>query len=136
MQSLTYLHLFQGSHETYIGPSTEKSKPLSVDQNHVQDTSTNSSGIPYYNRFELDRYTNLEDLLDGEPWEEADFAPGGKVDLVVRIQERVQGRGGFWGRREGEGYRGTRTRIVHQLGARDWLEQCGSNPCTAYCTVM
>ena len=105
----------------------------------VPDSNRFELDRPDFNRFELDRYTNLEDLLDGEPWEEADLAPSsGKVDLVVRIKEGVQGREGFWGRSkgEGEGYRGNRTRVVHQLGARDWLEQCGSNPCTAYCTVM
>ena len=37
-----------------------------------------------FRRHQVEAYTNLEDLLD-EPWEESDFAPPSKVDVVLRV---------------------------------------------------
>ena len=40
--------------------------------------------ITDFRRHQVEAYTNLEDLLD-EPWEESDFAPPSKVDVVLRV---------------------------------------------------
>merc|ERR1712136_103067 len=40
--------------------------------------------ITDFRRLQVEAYTNLEDLLD-EPWEESDFAPPSKVDVVLRV---------------------------------------------------
>ena len=82
----------------------------------------------------MERYTHLEDLLDGEPWEEADLAPGPR-DLVVRL-------GGL-----ADGYRrdqARRPRIVQVVGGPQgaggqegaWLAQCGLNSCSSMCRIM
>jgi hypothetical protein len=90
-------------------------------------------------RLALERYTHLEDLLDGEPWDETDLAPGPRLpppamDLVVRV-----------GPAGGDGYQGrARPRIVQVLGGGHlgeeeegaWLQQCGLSACSSKCQIM
>jgi hypothetical protein len=85
----------------------------------------------------VERYTHLEDLLDGEPWEEADLAPGPMLprDLVVRLGGAGAGLDGY---REG-----ARPRIVQVVGGPEgaghqgaWLAQCGLNSCSSMCRIM
>jgi hypothetical protein len=92
-------------------------------------------------RLALERYTHLEDLLDGEPWDETDLAPGPRLpppamDLVVRV-----------GPAGADGYQGrARPRIVQVLGGGQqhlgeeeegaWLQQCGLSACSSKCQIM
>jgi len=79
-------------------------------------------------RLELDRYTNLEDLLD-EPWEEADLAPSTAGPSRVQLIVRMGGEGGS------TGYRGRAPRIIQNLGGGDDVYQCGPT-CNSFCSIM
>jgi len=79
-------------------------------------------------RLELDRYTNLEDLLD-EPWEEADLAPPSAGPSRVQLIVRMGGEGGA------TGYRGRAPRIIQNLGGGDDVYQCGP-ACNSFCSIM
>ena len=53
-------------------------------KNGVELFSTPDQDITDFRRHQVEAYTNLEDLLD-EPWEESDFAPPSKVDVVLQV---------------------------------------------------
>lgn len=73
-----------------------------------------------FRRHQVEAYTNLEDLLD-EPWEESDFAPPSKVDVVLRvggeIGERYNNVMGAQGRRK--------MRVIQKAGLDPAQYQCG-----------
>jgi len=85
--------------------------------------------ITDFRRHQVEAYTNLEDLLD-EPWEESDFAPPSKVDVVLRvggeIGERYNNVMGAQGRRK--------MRVIQKAGLDPTSYQCG--PLCNNCSVM
>eukprot|EP00092_Neocalanus_flemingeri_P004201 GFUD01004519.1.p1 GENE.GFUD01004519.1~~GFUD01004519.1.p1 ORF type:complete len:239 (+),score=79.38 GFUD01004519.1:187-903(+) len=82
--------------------------------------------ITDFRRHQVEAYTNLEDLLD-EPWEESDFAPPSKVDVVLRVGgdlgERYSNVVGLQGRRK--------MRVIQKAGLDP--AQCGP---LCNCSVM
>lgn len=99
-------------------------------------------------RLAMERYAHLEDLLDGEPWDEADLAPSPNrpaataMDLVVRVGG-TPGPDGYLDR--------SRPRIVQVIQGGDgrrqpmaaadgeeraWLAQCGLTSCSSTCQIM
>jgi len=85
--------------------------------------------ITDFRRHQVEAYTNLEDLLD-EPWEESDFAPPSKVDVVLRvggeIGERYNNVMSAQGRRK--------MRVIQKAGLDPAQYQCG--PLCNNCSVM
>jgi hypothetical protein len=85
--------------------------------------------ITDFRRHQVEAYTNLEDLLD-EPWEESDFAPPSKVDVVLRvggeIGERYNNVMGAQGRRK--------MRVIQKAGLDPTQYQCG--PLCNNCSIM
>jgi len=85
--------------------------------------------ITDFRRHQVEAYTNLEDLLD-EPWEESDFAPPSKVDVVLRvggeIGERYNNVMSAQGRRK--------MRVIQKAGLDPTQYQCG--PLCNNCSVM
>merc|ERR1719474_656479 len=99
-----------------------------------KSSSSSDTHIPYdqditdFNRIQVEAYTNLEDLLD-EPWEESDFAPPSKVDVVLRV-------GGELGERYSHilGAPGRKKMVVQEEGLYHFNSQCG--PMCNNCAIM
>merc|ERR1711892_696005 len=95
----------------------------------VELFSTPDQDITDFRKHQVEAYTNLEDLLD-EPWEESDFAPPSKADVVLRV-------GGELGERynnvvSGQGRR--KMRVIQKAGLDPTSYQCG--PLCNNCSVM
>jgi len=83
--------------------------------------------ITDFRRHQVEAYKNLDDLLD-EPWEESDFAPPSKVDIVLRV-------GGELGERYTNGAQGRRkVQVLQKSGLSQDLYQCGPH-CNS-CSIM
>jgi len=111
-------------------PKSNKAK-LSGDIKHSDELFKEpcDQDITDFRRHQVEAYTNLEDLLD-EPWEESDFAPPSKVDVVLRvggeIGERYNNVMGAQGRRK--------MRVIQKAGLDPTQYQCG--PLCNNCSIM
>ena len=82
--------------------------------------------ITDFRRHQVEAYTNLEDLLD-VPWEESDFEPPTKVDVVLSV-------GGELGERYSNVQGRRKLRVLQKAGMGQEHYQCG--PLCNNCSIM